>query len=424
MHILVLTDRFTPEISAPSVRIMEHARCWKELGHEVTVVTCAPNFPHGKLFPGYKNRFYQIEWMEGIRVIRVWSYLAANSGTLKRLIDYNSFLFSSLFFAWRYPTFDILLATSPPLFVALAGFLIAKIRRRPWIFEIRDLWPMSVRAVGMNVGRFLKTFERLELFLYRRANRIISVSPAFLNYLVGLGISKEKLEVVTNGVDTEFFSGKHVRFNARERLGIRSTDYLCGYIGTVGMAHGLKTILDAAEKTRESDDLYFLIMGEGAEREALEKEARNRGLVRVLFHDFVPHEDVPSYLASLDVSIVHLKPDPVFKSVIPSKIFECMAMGVQILCAVEGIAADIVNEMRAGICIPPGDSQKMADAVMQLKKERGSRDYVPAEAQIAVAQHYSRRAKAEQMLLCFDRTLGTATRAVQGGIIKNSSQTL
>ncbi len=263
--------------------------------------------------------------------------------------------------------------------MALAGFLIAKIRRRPWIFEIRDLWPISVRAVGMNVGRFLKTFERLELFLYRRANRIISVSPAFLNYLVGLGISKEKLEVVTNGVDAEFFSGKHVRFNTRERLGIRSTDYLCGYIGTVGMAHGLKTILDAAEKTRESDDLYFLIMGEGAEREALEKEARNRGLVRVLFHDFVPHEDVPSYLASLDVSIVHLKPDPVFKSVIPSKIFESMAMGVQILCAVEGIAADIVNEMRAGICIPPRDSQKMADAVMQLKKERGSGHYVPAE---------------------------------------------
>jgi glycosyltransferase involved in cell wall biosynthesis len=245
------------------------------------------------------------------------------------------------------------------------------------------------------------------LFLYRKANRIISLSPAFLDHLVERGINTDKQEVVTNGVDTEFFNIKNVQFNARERLGIRAEDFLYGYIGTVGMAHGLETILDAAELLRDHTDLYFLILGEGAERQELESKARARGLLRVLFHDFVPHGEVPSFLAALDVSIVHLKPDPVFKRVIPSKIFESMAMGIPILCAVEGLAARIVTQAKAGVCINSGEAQAMADTILKMKKGHAGTGFDPVSTQAAVTQHYGRRAKAAEMIRCFDRVLSS-----------------
>ena len=149
MRILILTDRFIPEISAPSFRLMDHAKCWRNEGHDVTIVTCAPNAPLGQIFPGYKNRLYQEEWIDRVQVIRLWSYITANSGFAKRILDLSSFTGSSVLQSWRFPRFDLILASSPPLFVAMAGYVISRVWRRPWIFELRDLWPASIEAVGL-----------------------------------------------------------------------------------------------------------------------------------------------------------------------------------------------------------------------------------------------------------------------------------
>lgn len=405
MHILILTDRFLPEITAPSFREMDHAQEWIKSGHEVTVVTCVPNFPRGKVFPGYRNRLYQVEWIDGVRVIRVWSYMTANEGMLKRTLDYLSFVFSAIFFFWRYPKFDVILATSPPLFVPIAGYVLSKLRRRPWVFELRDLWPASIEAVGVSKGRVVKALTRLEMFLYRKADRIVSLTPAFKEELTARGIPPEKNDVVTNGVDTNRFNPERIEFDARERLGVEPDVFLAGYVGTVGMAHGLETVLEAAELCRDDPKIVFLIMGEGAERAGLEKEARRRGLSHVVFHDFVSHDEVISFLGAMDVSIVHLRPHPVFKKVIPSKIFENMAMGLPMVYAVEGLSAEIVSEAGAGICIPSGDAKAMAEAVEELQADRARLKQLGDSAQNAVVKTYSRRVKAGEMIRSLRATL-------------------
>jgi len=405
VHILIFTDRYVPEIAAPSFRIRDHARHWIEQGHEVTVVTCAPNFPHGKVFEGYKNRFYQEEWIDGVRVIRVKSYMAANVGTLKRMLDYLSFVLSAIFFFWRYPKFDVIVATSPPLLVPVAGYAVSRLRRRPWVFEIRDLWPASIEAVGASNGRMLKWLKRLEMYLYRKADRIISLTGAFREDLIRRGIPAEKNDIVTNGVDADFFNPRNVKLDARKRLGVGPDRFLAGYIGTTGMGHDLSVVLGAAELCRDREDIVFLIMGEGAERVPLEEEARRRGLSNVIFHDFVPQDEVPSYLSAMDVSIVHVKAHPVFKTVIPSKIFENMAMGVPMVYAVEGVSARIVKEAGVGVCIPSGEPQAMARAVLELQQDRAKLRQMAARGPQAVAREYSRRIKAEEMLRSLGRTL-------------------
>jgi glycosyltransferase involved in cell wall biosynthesis len=394
MRILILTDRFTPEISAPSFRLMEHAKVWREAGHDVTVVTCAPNSPRGIVFPGYRNRAFQREVLEGVDVIRVWTYMTANEGTLKRTVDYASYLASVAVQAGRLPEADVVLASSPPFFVALAGWVVARRMRAPWVFELRDLWPASIRAVGVSQSRVLELVEKVELGLYRDAARVLCLTRSFRDELVGRGIPESKIDVVTNGVDADFFHAGAVTFDARRRLGLGPDAFLAGYIGTTGLAHGLTTLLDAAERLRGRPQIHLLILGEGAERRKLEAAARERGLAHVHFGDNVPHAEIPSYLAALDVSIVHLRPDPLFRTVIPSKIFESMAMGVPILMGVEGESAEIVAECGAGVCIPSGDAEAMAAALTRMAGDPAGRRALGEQGREAVRARYSRRSLA------------------------------
>ena len=349
-----------------SVRTLAHAKIWKQQGHDVYVVTCAPNFPRGTIFEGYKNKIYQEEILDGIHIIRLWSYMAPNEGFIKRIFDYASFFISSILLSTRFPRFDILIATSPPIFVAIAGYSIAKLKNRPWVFELRDLWPASIKAVGASRSTALGLVEKLELFLYRKADLIIALTNSFKEDLCRRGINAQKIDIITNGVDSEQFHTGNNRVEIRKRLGVTQSDFLVGYVGTTGMAHGLTTMVDAAKLCTTDPQLKFLIIGEGAERRYLENYSNSLALENLQFKDFVPHEDIPAYLDALDASIVHLKRDPLFKTVIPSKIFECMAMGLPIILGVEGESAEIVQAANCGLCIQPEEPGAMADAVRRL----------------------------------------------------------
>ena len=406
MRVLLLADRFAPEVSAVSVRSLAHARVWQDLGHEVVVVTCVPNFPKGRVFDGYRNKLYQEDRVEGVKVVRIWSYMAANEGVVKRSFDYLSFFFSSVLLCRRFPDFDVLLATSPPIFVAFAGVLVAKLRRRPWVFEVRDLWPASIRAVGVSKSPLLKLIEKLELALYRNADRVMVLTRSFEKDLVSRGIPAEKIDVVTNGVDLAQFKRPDGRARIREKLGVAEGTLLAGYIGTTGLAHGLATLVEAAEHCAGAGDVAFLIMGEGADRKRLEELAQQKRLKNVIFRNFVGHDEVVDYISSLDLSVVHLRPDPVFQTVIPSKIFESMALGVPLLMAVEGESAEIVADAGCGVCIPSGDSKKMADAILQLNADRALLGEMGRRGTETVTRKYDRKVMAAAAADSLARAVG------------------
>jgi glycosyltransferase involved in cell wall biosynthesis len=368
VHLLFLTDNFPPEVNAPASRTFEHCREWVRKGHRVTVITCAPNFPKGKVFDGYQNKAFQTETIEGIEVIRVWSYITANEGFVRRILDYLSFMASAIVASPRVHDVDLVIGTSPQFFTAVAAYVVSRMKRIPYVFELRDLWPESIKAVGAMKESFaIRMLERLEMFLYRKAARIVSVTESFKQVLMRRGIEGTKIEVVTNGVDVSQFKPRPKDPELTRKLGLEGK-FVAGYIGTHGMAHALETLLKAADRLR-GQDFAFIFLGDGARKQALREMADQMKLDNVVFIDSVPKADVPKYWSLLDVSIIHLRKTELFTTVIPSKMFECMGMGIPVLHGVEGESADIVRREQVGIPFEPEGVDQLCEALQSLKSD-------------------------------------------------------
>jgi glycosyltransferase involved in cell wall biosynthesis len=372
LRILFLSDNFPPEVNAPASRTHEHCREWVRMGHEVTVVTCAPNFPAGKVYAGYRNRPWSSETMDGIRVVRVWSYITANEGNFRRTLDYVSFMWSATLAGLFLRRHDVLVATSPQFFTACAGYAVSRLRRVPFVFELRDLWPESIKAVGAMRDSFaLRWLERLELFLYRKAAAIVTVTHSFRDRLDERGIDVGKVDVVTNGVDLSRFVPRGRDEELAARLGLAGK-FVAGYIGTHGLAHGLETVLDAAEMLAsqpDGDRYRVVLLGDGARKRHLLEHAARRKLANVVFLDSVPKSEVSHYWSLLDVSIIHLIDDPLFRTVIPSKLFESMGMGVPIAHGVGGESAEIVEQYGVGRVFRSGDAAALASVLQDMARE-------------------------------------------------------
>ena len=402
MHILFLTDNFPPEVNAPASRTFEHCREWVKAGHQVTVVTCAPNFPKGKVFDGYRNKLWQTETMEGIRVIRVWSYITANEGFVRRILDYQSYMLSAIIASAFVCNVDLVIGTSPQFFTACAAYVVSRYKFRPYIFELRDLWPESIKAVGaMKNERAIRFLEWIEMFLYRKSARVVSVTRSFKDILVRRGIDGSKIEVITNGVDISQFKPRPKDPELTAKLGMTGK-FVAGYIGTHGLAHGLETLLEAAERLR-GQDFVFLFLGDGARKEALKQMAAERKLDNVVFIDSVPKADVARYWSLLDVSVIHLKKTDLFTTVIPSKLFESMGMGLPVLHGVEGESADIVREEGAGIPFEPENAGQLCDALVRLKSNPAELEQFRARC-LKGAQNFDRTNLALRMMKILEQT--------------------
>lgn len=364
MKILFLTDNFPPEVNAPASRTFDHCREWVKKGDEVTVITCAPNFPQGKVYPGYKNKFWQEERIDGIRVIRVWSYIVANKGFLKRTLDFISYSVSS-FFAGLFVKSDLIVATSPQFFTALSGRALSFWKRTPWVMEVRDLWPESIKTVGaMKDNAFIRHFEWQEKRCYKSAVKIVVVTDSFRKKLIERGIPSEKIAVVKNGVDRSLFIPEQKDTELISKLKLEGKTVV-GYIGTHGMAHKLDFIIQTASKLKDTNPEYhFLFIGNGAEKEKLLKLKEDLNCDNVTMLDSVPKAEVKNYISILDVCLINLRKSDLFTTVIPSKIFENAAMEVPILMGVEGEAKEIVENYNAGICFEPENEE---DFIAKLK---------------------------------------------------------
>ncbi len=390
MHILFLSHYFPPEVNAPASRTFEHCRQWVRDGHRVTVVTCAPNHPRGKVYPGYRNRLYTREEKDGITIIRVWTYVTANEGFLKRTLNYVSYMAAAIVAAPFIQKADIVISTSPQFFNGLAGYVVSRMKRAPWVLEIRDLWPESILAVGAIKNRFIiHLLEWLELFAYRQAVRIVPVTDAFQRYIEGKGIPKEKITVIKNGADLTLYKPVTGTNRLAESLGVQGK-FVAAYLGTHGMAHHLETVLYAAQRLREYPDIVLILAGDGAERQRLAALRNELGLDNVLMLDQQPKEQMPWLWALSDVSLILLKKSDLFKTVIPSKIFESMAMEKPIILGVEGESADIVRAADSGYCIEPENAEELADRLLQLRESEDLRRRFGHNGRIHVRAHYDR----------------------------------
>jgi glycosyltransferase involved in cell wall biosynthesis len=411
MKILFLTDNFPPEVNAPATRTYEHCQEWIKEGVEVTVITCAPNFPHGKLYKGYKNKLYQKENIDGIEVIRVWSYMSSNNGFIKRILDYLSFSFMS-FLVGLFQKFDLIIATSPQFFTTWTGYGLSKLKRKPWIFELRDIWPESIKTVGaLNQGYIINTLEKIELALYRDATKVVAVTDAFKENLISRGIDKDKIEVITNGSNLELFSARVKDRALLKQLNLENK-FVVGYIGTHGLAHSLDFIVRSISKVTDKE-IHFLFIGDGAMKKSIVQIAEELKLSNITFLNAIPKEEVPSYLSICDVSIAPLKNEENFKTVIPSKIFEAAAMEKPTLLGVEGQAQKILEKYHAGICFKPEDEKDFLDKLQILKYKKNYLDRI--EGCKALAKAYDRKKLAREMLeVIQDLIIIPKNRAIKG----------
>jgi colanic acid biosynthesis glycosyl transferase WcaI len=399
MHILYVSQYFPPEPGAPAARVSELARAWVEAGHRVTVLTGMPNHPTGVIHDGYRGKTFVEEDFHGVRVLRTWIYAAANRGRVRRSLGYASFAASA--FAWgqlRMSRPDVLVATSPQFLCAVAGHAIAWLRNTPFVFEVRDLWPESIVAVGALPADHwvVRGLEKVETYLYGVARKIVVVTDSFQDRLVDRGIPRDKIAVIKNGVDLGRFTPRDRNTLLRGRLGYEDK-FVVSYAGTLGMAHGLDAVLDVARSFSNNPTIRFLMVGEGAERARLEARARQEGIDHVLFLGALPRDAMTEVYATSDLCLVPLRKSALFQTVIPSKIFEILGMARPLVLSVDGEARSIVEASGGGIYVPPEDVARMRDAISSLALdaqqcaamgERGRRYVVQAFDRQRLARDY------------------------------------
>ena len=408
MNILLLTENFPPETNAAATRLHEKACYWVRWGHSVTVVTNAPNFPDGVLFDGYRNRWRQTEVMDGIRVVRVKTYIAPNRGVLRRSLDFLSFGCTGLAGALLEPRPDVVIGNSPQLFVAAAARGVCALRRVPFVLELADLWPASIVAVGaMRHPLPLKLLEMLEMHLYRRAAAIVALTEGIRDDLIARDIPEEKIAVVRNGADLARY-GPRPRDEALAQAWGLGGKFVVGYVGTHGMAHGLVSVLDAAERLRDVPEIAFMFVGAGAEREMLIAEARRRGLGNVVFQPVQPKEKLAPVWSLCDIALAHLKDKPLFAGALPTKMFEAIGMGLPIVLATpEGEASRLLRDIGAGVWVPPEDPAALASAIRSLHADPETRQRLAAASRAAAPSH-SREARARDTLRVLERAVAGA----------------
>ncbi len=400
-------------MGAPAGRVAEMSRLWVEDGHEVTVLTGFPNHPTGVVPFAYRRKFRHLvahETYHGVEVVRSWLLPLPNRKAYERMLNYSSFCISSAVTGMFLRKPDLVIATSPQLLVGLSGWWLARLNGVPLVFEVRDLWPESLVAVGAgNENSVLhRGLAGIAGFLYRNCDRLVVVSPAFKDYLIRKWrVPEEKIFVVENGVDTKLFSGLTPNIALRRELDA-DEKFVVSYIGTIGAAHGLETLLEAESRLRKSaPDVLFLMVGEGAEKARMMSLAKSCGLSNVRFANQQPREKIPAYIAASDACLVLLKRTELFKTVLPTKMLEFMSCGRPVILGVDGHARRVLQQADAGLFLEPEDPAALAEAVMKLAADPVLRRSMGSNGRRHILRYFSRRDSARIYVELLQDLLGT-----------------
>ena len=396
-------------MGAPAARASELSRHWARMGHAVTILTGFPNHPTGIVPAEWRSRLHRLHYTEtvdGVQVVRTWLWPLPNRKAHERIRNYTSFCISAALSGLALDRPQVIIATSPQLLCALAGWWLAFWMRVPFIFEVRDLWPESLAAVGASSENSClhRLLGAVAGFLYRRADRIVVVSPAFVDHLIRYwSVPAAKISCVENGVETDLFRPDPAAADLRKQLKLDEHFLIC-YIGTMGNAHGLETLIAAAEVLQTSlPKATFLLIGEGAEKQRIVELAAARSLNNIQFLGEQPRERIPAYVSAADLCLVMLRKSDLFKTVIPTKLLEYMACERSVIVAVDGQARQIVEAAAAGVFVEPEDSQALVKAILDLARDPDRRRQMGTSGRQYIVTNFSREKTARDYVSVLEK---------------------
>jgi glycosyltransferase involved in cell wall biosynthesis len=400
MHILLIHQSFAALDEPGGTRHHELARYLADQGHRVTIIASPVSYLTGT------SRGQRIPWVTqqgggpGVTILRAYTYAALHRSFRHRVLSFLSFMFSSFLIGLRVKNVDLVWGSSPPIFQGATAWALARLKRVPFLFEVRDLWPAFAVAVGvLRSPVLIWASEWLEGFLYRHADQVVVNSPGFIEHVKSRGA--RNVELIPNGADTTMFNPEDRGDEFRERLGIAPKSeagaFLALYAGAHGLSNDLGVVLEAAARLQECPEITIALLGDGKEKQNLIDLAASMGLSNVRFLAPLPKAEMPLALSGADACIAILKPIPVYTTVYPNKVFDYMAAGRPVVLAIDGVVREVVEKANAGIAIPPGDPQALAVAIRRLAKDRQMATAMGQKGRHEVESHFDRAIIAERM---------------------------
>ncbi len=400
MRVLVISQYFPPETAAAANRLRSIVRTLNDAGHEVVVVAEKPNYPEGIVQEEYRGGLFEERVVDGVRIIYTWVYAQPDLTFLNRILLYASFMVTAVMGALRTEgSFDVVLASSPPLFVGLAGWATAKLKGAKFVFDVRDIWPDLAIAMGhLENPAAARIGKAIERFIYRGADGITAATAGFCDHVRSVvGIAPPTRRVM-NGTEPSVFEKEDRREETRSSLGVAEDSFVVTYAGTMGRLQGLGHIIDAAIDLRDEEEVVIHVRGSGELEESLRAEVERNKLSNVEFFDHCPLEEAAAHMAASDALLVPLADDPIFQKFIPSKLFDSMASGRPVLLSVDGEAREILEEAEAGLFYPPEDGEALAEKIRWLLAHPDERTAMGDRGQRYARAHCTRAVQAEKMM--------------------------
>ena len=409
MHVLLIHQTFASPDQAGGTRHYELAQNLVREGHRFTIVTSDLSYLTGKRFVAREDLETE-KTQSGVRVLRAYTYPSLHRSFFWRVVSFLSFMFTSVNMALKAGPVDLVMGTSPPIFQCLSAWVVGLIRRRPFLLEIRDLWPEFAIDIGVLKNPWLIRLSRwLERFLYARANHILVNSPAYKEYLIKKGVAEEKITLIPNGVDPGMFDPDARGEQVRQALGLNG-HFVITYAGALGLANDIETILGAADRLRNEPRIHFLLVGDGKERVNLESLADKLRLPNITFMGSRPKSEMREILAASDACVATLKDIPMFRTTYPNKVFDYMAAGRPIVLAIDGVIREVVEAAQAGVCVSPGDPQAIAEAVRYIFDHGEERDLMSHRGRVYVERYFNRADQSRQFVDLLEKLVARKKR--------------
>lgn len=405
MHTLFIHQIFLTPKEAGSTRHFELAKHLVKKGNKVTIIGSTVSYLTGTVEKRFKGKFIHKEIIQGVEIVRVWAYSKIHKSYVKRVFSFISFMFSSIIAGLKTKKIDAIIACSPQIFTGISGFILSKLKKVPFIFEVRDLWPKFAIETGVISNPvIIRLAEFLEKSIYKRADYFIINSPGFNSHLINFGIQQNKIFLIPNGVDTQSFKPENKHNRIRKELGL-DKNFVVLYSGAHGKANDLDTIIHSANLLSDHSDITFLLVGDGKEKKRLIRLRDKYNLKNVIFAGAQPKNRMPEYCNAADVCIAILKKLDSFKTTYPNKIFDYMACGRPTILAIDGVAREVIEKAKAGEFVEPENPEQLANKVLKFYKNQDLIKEYGINSRKYVVEHFDRERIAKNLNTALNEVL-------------------